>query len=158
LPVALWKAACGADGGSIKPYDRDITGIGYIKSWKQAVKQRVSLLSPDRKLRWHPSVSIWAGVGDGSHKPDEIQKKGAALFSPRYSHLRQKLYDAFKRLIPEQLDRSNTIRPIYTFASFLDAAFLYMNRRELPFNLYIFDQEDSRFLRSASQEQLPNLV
>src|ERR1051326_3460731 len=153
LPAKLWEAAYSADGGGIKPYDRDISGIGYIKTWKQAVKQRFPAIAPDGRLLWHPTVSLWAGVCDDTHKPNEINSKGAALFSPKYSHLRQKLYDSFKRLFPKPLDRSNTIRAVYSLESFHDAVFLYIHRRELPFNLYLTDREDCHFLRSGEQQE-----
>lgn len=153
LPVALWEAAHAADAGGIKPYDREVSGVGYIKSWKQRVKLRVPVLSPEGKLRWFPTVSIWAGVMENTCKPEEINSNGAALFSPKYSHLRQKLYGAFKRLFPNPLTGSNVTRPIYDLEAFLDGVFLYIHRRELPFNLYITDREDSRFMRSGEQRE-----
>ena len=64
LPARIWEAACGADGGSVKPYDRNISGIGYIKTWKQAVKERLPVFTPEGKTLWHPTVSIWAGTDD----------------------------------------------------------------------------------------------
>lgn len=58
LPQRIWDAACAADMGSVKPYDRDISGVEYIRSWKKAAQTplRVDLAN----LRWFPELSIYA--------------------------------------------------------------------------------------------------
>jgi len=152
LPVRIWEAACGTDGGSIKPYDRNISGIGYIKTWKQAVKERFPVLTPEGKPLWHPTVSIWAGIDD--KQQEAINRQGVELFSPRWKHLRQPLYDAFKRLFPGPLRVSNTTCRVYDAGRFLDAVFLFQNREDLPFKLYLVDREDCRFLRQGAQPEL----
>jgi len=68
LPVKLWEGACAADAGSVKPYDRDIFGISYIKTWKQAAKQRFPVIAPDesefRKMSVHLDDSVRYSLGN----------------------------------------------------------------------------------------------
>jgi len=62
------------------------------------VKERFPVLTREGKLLWHPTVSIWAGIDN--KEQEVVNEKGIELFSPEWKHLRQPLYDPFKRLYP----------------------------------------------------------
>ena len=38
VPSKIWELGEAADGGSIQPYGKFVSGLSYVKSWKQAVK------------------------------------------------------------------------------------------------------------------------
>ncbi len=59
LPLLLWQCACDADGGGIKtPGERDITGLEYIRQWKKAAGEAVTL-DLAQPPQWLPDVDIW---------------------------------------------------------------------------------------------------
>jgi hypothetical protein len=159
LPEHFWSAARCADGGMIKPWGRDVSGISYIKSWKQAVKERFPVRGADGFLLWHPRVSVWhwqsnSGYGETMLDAEVINQKGAAVFSPKYEHLRAPLFAAFKRLFPDQLDGSHSSTTATTLAQFKDALYLRLNRSHLPVSLHLTDSAYCPFLTKGAQKEL----
>lgn len=60
LPSMLWQCAYSADGGMIKSYPgRDITGIGWIRSWKELARRPLPLAMEDGRLIVPPTLSVW---------------------------------------------------------------------------------------------------
>lgn len=140
MPALIWEMGAAADGGSIKPWGKDVSGIGYLQGWKKAAKAAQPIDG------WRPTVSIWLAYGgqEGQDLADRLNRAGPEAFSS-YDHLRQPVYDALKRLFPRPFEGGNTRKRVETEAELLDALFLFKRRHDLPFSLYLVDDEKSAF-------------
>jgi hypothetical protein len=151
LPAHLWEYAHCADGGGIKPHGRETTGIAYIQSWKKAVRDRFSAFNTRGETVWHPRYALWGAIPENVQDLQRINDPDA--FSPRYKHLREPLYQAFRNLFPDRIERNNVWGIVYHTPNLLDALFLYQHREHLPFNFYLSDDENCRFLRNGESVQ-----
>lgn len=64
VPCKIWGLAAYADGGGIKPNNRDVAGIKYLQDWKAAAQERKSVLDAEGNLLWFPRVEMWTGDKD----------------------------------------------------------------------------------------------
>lgn len=158
LPKVIWEMGYSADGGMIKPKGRDQSGLAYVKAWKQAVTNRVSMVRGD-ELLWHPRISIWhwqdaSPVRDDNHaySAEEINQQGEAIFSPKYSHLRPELHGAFRRLFPEPLRGSHSETSATTLAALCDAVFLWDHREHLPLAFGLCHPQGCAFLEQPQPQ------
>jgi hypothetical protein len=148
VPSTIWQCGADADGGSIKPWGKDVSGLAYVKAWKQAVKERRSIDG------WMPKASIWVGDNyfandEADARADDVNAKGAALFGGKYPALYgQPLFEAFKRLFPGTLKPGLETAYVHTREELLDAVYLFIHRKKLPVSFYLGDHEDSAFLKA----------
>lgn len=157
LPMSCWSGGHAADGGMIKPWGKDVSGLNYVRAWKKAAAERFSCVSPDGKLLWFPRISIWhfrSGIDGTTREAKEVNDLGVEAFSPRYKHLRQPLYDAFKQLFPNTLQRSNTQSSVSNLAEFHDAVYLRWHREHLPVSFHLTHRADCAFLQNGPNRQL----
>jgi len=145
VPQKIWQMGYWADGGSIKPWDRQVTGLNYVKAWKQAVKERRPIDG------WTPRVSIW--VNPDHAKAINDTGKEAFAHESVAKDTQAELYDAFKRLFPEPFVISdkrwaaNLWACVTNHEQLLDAVFLYDRKEYLPFGLHLVDREGCSFLK-----------
>lgn len=149
VPDEVWDLGRAADGGCIKPYGKDVSGLGYVKAWKAAVSKRISIVG------WTPRVSIWVGGGFGDEskvQAQAINEQGAVLFGGDTKYLKDTysvpLYEAFKRLFTRPLRGTGSEQEyVNTHEQLLDAVFLYQHRKQLPFSFYLTDSENAAFFQ-----------
>lgn len=141
LPMVIWEMAHHADGGSIKPGNRNVTGTAYIKQWKDAV-------GAPRGLDGFPlrCLSLW------EEQPERVRGRAPMTLaqvaempadSPLWGQYPKlygaKLHAALHSLlegIPMTGMRTN-LRLSFAVGSprFWDALFLFRNREGLPFSV-----------------------
>ena len=167
VPQKIWSLGYAADGGSIKPYGKDVSGIGYVRAWKKATKERVPALYEDALL-WKPQIVLWLGPKSAQN----IATNGAAAFYPKdeepnekyWQEQAEKYHAAFTRLFkdfrPAQTDygqRTSTVA--YTREALLDAVYLYSHADRLPFSIHLIETDDSlSYLRRAKPMPQPAAV
>ena len=93
-------------------------------------------------------MSIWCGGLNDDSKvvAAQIEKDGAEAFGKKYKHMRADLYAAWKRIHPKPLSSGQT--SIYPDGTdrLLDAIYLWMNRDNIPFSMYLTADEKCDFL------------
>jgi hypothetical protein len=139
LPSVLWGAAGDADGGCIKPNNRDTTGTAYIKQWKDAC------LNPDRcptPPRW--TATIWAQDKDDTWPFPPLSLADAWDLPPsgygKYAQLYgEKLRAALHSLFPTRPreGQSSEFCSVYDGDKYWDAMYLFMHRKSLPVSFYL---------------------
>ncbi len=138
VPSAIWRAGEAADGGEIKPWGKETSGLSYVKAWKDAVKHATPVDG------WTPRVSVWFN----DHDPATVHAS-AELFGGKYARFDKSygeaMYAAFKRLFPTATRSGNQSEYADTPEKLLDALYLFMHRAELPFSIYLTDTEHSAF-------------
>jgi hypothetical protein len=147
LPKKIWEMGYWADGGGIKPNDRNVAGLTYVKQWKDAVAGRYSVLDSANRPLWYPRVSIWVGEYDtGDKDAADIEARGVAAFAKQYEHNAQETHDTFRRLHPEPVKGGSRSIHIAEPAQFFDALHLYTLKYNLPFSYYLTSSASTRFL------------
>jgi hypothetical protein len=155
LPARIWSRAHAADGGEIKPGGRDVSGVAYVKQWKNESKRIIDYIDGAGRVSWWPNLTIgiyggtWKG---GQTSADVVNSGGAAALCERadaYFVERAELYHAaLKRLFPNPLRGGQQGITADTIDRMADALFLYVNRESLPFHVWLGDSERSIFLNS----------
>jgi hypothetical protein len=143
LPANIWQMGGYADGGDIKPWNKDISGTNYIEQWKKAVRDRKPITG------WTPQVFIWFGE---KFTGQEINAQGAALFG---KYEREELFAAFKRFFPDPLTESkkerhnncNMSSRVTSHEELEAALLLYRRREDLPVSFYMNDEGSTFFKR-----------
>lgn len=143
LPMRCWEMAHYADGGGIKPWDKDTTGINYIKAWKTAAAKAKPIFDGDALL-WFPKIGIWIG-NDNRGLCDKLRVEGVNLFK---GYEKEKAFEAYQRLFPDGLDGAWISQRVRTKAEILDAVYLWRNREKLPFPFSIESDENDPFLKA----------
>lgn len=136
VPDTIWRCGAAADGGGIKPWGKETSGLAYVKSWKLAVKNRTPIDG------WKPHVTIWCGTY--GQEAQELAKKvnDSDVWT---GHNGPELHGAFKRLFPGNVSASSNSAYVQNHAQLLDAVYLYVNRKSLPFDFFLSDSEHSAF-------------
>lgn len=147
LPLKMWEMAHYADGGGIKPNNRDVSGVAYIKAWKEAAKQAKSVFDADGQPLWRPQVNLFLGLNNYP-EIDAMADQGIEAFKPAYN--RAEIFETFKRLFPEKLRGSWESSYVVTRENLLDAVFLWQHREYLPFACSLENSEREEILRSAA--------
>jgi hypothetical protein len=154
LPRVLWEYAYIADGGGIKPDNRNVSGTAYIRQWKKAAENPTPVLDEAGELLWRPRVTVWAGgYGEEGHVAAKVLNDGGPEAFGAAQYQRQERYDAFKRLFPDVSPCSNS-RRVSTLDELYDAVFLFQRRDELPkdCSFHLGDDERSAFLNAPSRQ------
>ena len=146
LPHRIWEMGYDADGGSIKPWNKEVTGLNYVKAWKTTAAKPLVMFEGDKLLWDQARVSIWTGMNVNDGFLDRLKVEGIAMF--KECHNRKEIYEAYKRLFPEDLDRTWEGCILDTPAQMFDALYLWRNRENLPFSYGIKADENDPFLRS----------
>ncbi len=155
LPSRIWSMASAADGGSIKPWGKDTSGVSYVKAWKRAAAERRPAIGADGGLLWAPAVYTYISRDAALAK---VSREGPAAFcigeeGDHWNRVRAELFAAAGRVgLLENVDLPGidySRRPT-DVATLLDAVHLWVNREYLPFGLYLSDREDSTFLADPS--------
>lgn len=136
LPGRIWEMGASADGGSIKPWDKDVTGLSYLKSWKNAVKEAKPILDGENPL-WKPKVTLYTNYRE--LKVNEIATT-PEMFK---GYNKAKIHEAFMRLFPKPISHTWEEAYVATKADLLDAIYLWQNRENLPYSLYLESDEKS---------------
>lgn len=149
LPTKIWELGEAADGGSIKPWDKNVTGIGYVRSWKRAVAERTPIDG------WTPHVTAYVhGYGEVAKQSlQKIRDGGVGCFGDGNTcdDWRWEAFDAYRRLFPSGLKHDSTTVDVSTEAQLLDAMYLYKSKSLLPFAFYIEDREHSAFMKREAK-------
>jgi hypothetical protein len=134
LPSTLWQFGECADGGDIKPNDRYMTGLDYLKMWKDAAASH-KFLDLTQPLLWTPEISYWPDDQNPTEAPEckesyhrETLGKVWALFEFQKGYFKERRCPILNR---EQL---------------LGALWLYSRRKELTGSFYFSSRAGTPFL------------
>lgn len=129
LPMRLWDMGQAADGGMIKPNDRDVPGLEYVQQWKEEVKKRQPL---ELRKNFKPIITLWCNQ-DGGWGGVNADIKFGTLFNGEYDQ--KELLESVNTLWPTGMDdahswyRNMCERHILDMAEFLHALKLWRHYR-----------------------------
>lgn len=139
LPSVLWEYAASADGGCIKPHNRNVSGTAYIKQWKDACLNADRCPTPPR---W--TATIWAQDNSETWPFPALSLADAWDLPPsgygRYAQIYgEKLHAALHALFPTRPNegQSSEFCSVYDGEKYWHAMFLFMRRKDLPVSFYL---------------------
>jgi hypothetical protein len=159
LPSRLWEWAYSADGGMVKSYPgRDITGIGWIRAWKELARRPLPLALEDGRLAVCPTLSIWLPKDEAG----AVINDGHQLFTGH--HAKDDLV-AWQSLVAPQLASSssrgyypqNLRISVTTTAELAHAMRLIGRTKREDFSMYLVWSEWQADNFTRLQAQLPAL-
>ena len=139
LPLSIWNAGYAADGGSIKPWGKGVSGLTYVKAWKDAVVKRRPVDG------WKPLVSLYLSQ-EQVDQLNRCETAGPGIFAAYMNDDEAPIrHAAFKRLFSGVLHRGSVETYADTPEALLDAIYLRHGNKQF-WAPYLSDHEGSPFM------------
>lgn len=139
LPLKVWEMGYHADGGSIKPWDRNQSGLNYLKAWKDLAAAPVNVFDGE-ELLFQPMLTVYSG--------EEIVRANLNAGVQHFKgYQKEKIHEAFKRLFPDDVTSGWENTCVLTADDLYDTVFLWMNRENFPATFFIECPEHNEFMK-----------